>query len=577
MIHLFFRRRKRRFPAIHSNGIFFSLFFLLILLSLKGCGNKKTTHPSGPFELLKRKYQNFKTDLEFNKEARIYKKAVKTLYQHGLYKMDPKETTQIALNAILKRQDPYGQYMNKEQKKAYSQKVSGHSTGLGVRLEARQVKENVFITRISMLHPEAKAAGLEIFDQLIKINGVDVEKKDLLTIHKLLAKEKEKNKPIELIVKRQNKLITIPDIKPKKLHNPTVPYYRMFKGGIAYIKIQSFNGNVSGEVKAAIQKLSNKGKPKKFILDLRGNLGGSMIEIHRTLNLFIPYAKIYKIVGRRSSYQVSTDRLHGHPYAGSSIVLLVDNYSASASETMAEVIQDGGYGVVVSCYPNTYGKGVAQISIPLSGGMLKYTYSVIKSQGGRSANQRKASGQKIRTKTGREITLPEKGLAPDLLTKKKILPGSLMGLIQDGIFNEFAAYYVQQQTSLPPLGKFKVTKEIYEMFKKWVPSKEFKVPSDNIIKQLKEAIKPYRKSHQEYEKLYNKVQELEKDVQQLKIEDLDTFQPIISYFLEIALNRHVYLRKGEIEASLKTKHQSDLKEAIKILNKQEIYNHILHH
>ena len=142
------------------------------------------------------------------------------------------------------------------------------------------------------------------------------------------------------------------------IHIPAVPFAIRLDDKVGYIPLQRFNENASQEVANALRTLKRQGA-SAFILDLRGNTGGSLEAAVDISDLFLQPGQTIVTVRYRSQ---PTDeyKAQGRPVVEDEpLVVLVDGYSASASEIVAGALQDHDRAVVVGT--TTFGKGLVQI------------------------------------------------------------------------------------------------------------------------------------------------------------------------------------------------------------------------
>jgi len=141
--------------------------------------------------------------------------------------------------------------------------------------------------------------------------------------------------------------------------------------GIGYIRLSAFSRETADELDRALKEMKQE-KLRGLILDLRFNPGGLLSSAIQVSDLFVSRGRIVSTAGRNSPERVWEARKEG-TYDGFPMALLVNRYSASASEIVAACLQDHGRGVVVG--QRTYGKGTVQEVVYLPGGqgVLKIT------------------------------------------------------------------------------------------------------------------------------------------------------------------------------------------------------------
>jgi carboxyl-terminal processing protease len=163
---------------------------------------------------------------------------------------------------------------------------------------------------------------------------------------------------------------------------PAVPFAITFDGTVGYVPVQRFSENTAEEINAAVKNLEARGA-KSVILDLRDNPGGILDEAIATSNLFLKRGQnVLSVRGRGGESMEYTAT--AQPLAPTiPMVVLVNQYSASASEIVAGALQDHDRAVVLG--QTSYGKGLVQSVFPLDGGYaLKMTTAKWYTPSGRS-------------------------------------------------------------------------------------------------------------------------------------------------------------------------------------------------
>ncbi|HEX9892723.1 MAG TPA: S41 family peptidase, partial [Gemmatimonadales bacterium] len=146
---------------------------------------------------------------------------------------------------------------------------------------------------------------------------------------------------------------------------PAVPYTLILENGVGYLPLQRFNENAAEQVEQGLQQLRGKGA-KSYLIDLRGNPGGSLDQSLEISNLFLkPGVEIASVRHRGKTPEIyRANRLS--VIDSSSVIVLIDQYSASASEIVAGALQDQDRALVVGM--SSFGKGLVQTLFPLEGG-----------------------------------------------------------------------------------------------------------------------------------------------------------------------------------------------------------------
>lgn len=256
--------------------------------------------------------------------------------------------------------DKYSRYMTEKEYAEYLEDNKGSYSGIGIVYE--KAPRNLYRIRSVMKKSPAEEAGLKKGDVITKVEGRNVDKgKDVLKLIKGKAGTK-----VKLVIKRAGKLksytIVRRDIKEKTV------YSRIVKKKFVQIRITSFGMNTASEFKKEYRKYKEKGF-KNIILDLRYNGGGFLDSALAIGNMFVEKGtaiKVYNKSKEEDAYE------YGKGKEDAKVVILVNKYSASASEILAVSLQENGAAKLVG--EKTYGKGVIQTTLPLkSGGALYLT------------------------------------------------------------------------------------------------------------------------------------------------------------------------------------------------------------
>jgi carboxyl-terminal processing protease len=222
----------------------------------------------------------------------------------------------------------------------------------------------------------AQAAGLEVGDYIVSIDGQDVTGKTLQEISVLCIGDEGTS--IKIGVKRGDKVLEF-TMKREPISLDMVEY-SINKDNIGYMRIKQFGGNCEALFNEGMDEFE-KQNVKGIIFDLRDNPGGYLNTVVAMLNRLLPEGTIVYTEDKYGNRDTETSDA---AFVDIPMVLLVNGNTASASEIFAGAIQDYGMGQVVGT--RTYGKGVVQVVLPISstGGGIKITASQYFTPKGRS-------------------------------------------------------------------------------------------------------------------------------------------------------------------------------------------------
>lgn len=254
--------------------------------------------------------------------------------------------------------DPYSEYMSKEEAEYFQHMVDLQYVGIGVRLQV--TAQEVYIEEVLPGSP-AQAAGARRGDVLNKINGVPIAE---------TRGDELDGKPgtkLSLQVLRAGAPKTLSIIR-KEVAYPAVSS-KIVGPKIGYIALSSFSENAGKEFETALAKLRGEGM-KSLVLDLRDNTGGYMEAAYQIASQFIK--KGVMMYTADQSGALTPVVISGGKSVGVPVVVLANENSASASEALIGALRDNKLATIVGT--RTFGKARIQSLLTLSnGGTLKLT------------------------------------------------------------------------------------------------------------------------------------------------------------------------------------------------------------
>ena len=276
-------------------------------------------------------------------------------------------------------EDPYSVYYDEKETKELLENTEGKFDGIGVLLS--QDRDSGAITMVQVYDDSpAEKAGLKDNDILYKVDGKEVTGEELTEV--VTRIKGKKGTKVELTVLRgaNAKEITV-SVTREKIEAQTVEY-EMLENSVGYIKVTEFDDVTTNQYQEALTALENQGM-ERLVVDLRNNPGGNLNTVCEMLDLMLPEGLIVYTEdkdGRRQEASSDEEHQFTKPMA-----VLVNDYSASASEIYAGAIQDYGLGKIIGT--QTYGKGVVQKIFDLKDGTcVKLTVAEYFTPKGRNIN-----------------------------------------------------------------------------------------------------------------------------------------------------------------------------------------------
>lgn len=306
---------------------------------------------------------------EVSRENIINFNRVKTILMRTYYQdVDENRLLEGAIHGMAQAvDDPYTVYYTAEQMKDFMEKQSGNYVGIGVTV---YMDENDLLTvSETFAGSPAKEAGMRIGDKIIKVDGEDVTSiKDSELIVQKIRGVPDTNVEVTVYRPEINDYITFNMVR--QVINLVYIRSDIIEENIGYIQLKLFDEDISYDFAHHVNKLIANGA-KGIVLDLRNNPGGDYEQVVRIADMIIPEGLIVYTKdrnGKREEKKSDANELN------MPITVLINEYSASASEILSAAIKEYGKGTLVG--KTTFGKGLVQSIIRLEGGAgLKYTVS----------------------------------------------------------------------------------------------------------------------------------------------------------------------------------------------------------
>lgn len=356
----------------------------------------------------------------------LFVDAVEQVESNYVRPVNRRELLESALRGMLQNLDQHSQYINDSEWKAFKKTIEGRYGGIGIHVEI-----DPEFSRLKVIAPmvgtPAYNAGVLSGDLILEIDGQSTEGMtpdraiEILTGRigsavKLQVRHESEGKVETLSMTRA--IIDVPTVLgDSRKADDSWDYMLDPERKIGYVRITNFFQNTTDELKRALSELGARGM-KALILDLRDDPGGYLVSAVEVSDLFLDSGVIVSTKGRNSTNKVYEAQKDGQ-YTNFPMVVLVNQYSASAAEIVSACLQDHKRAKVVG--QRSYGKGSVQNIIELEGGgsVLKLTV----------ATYHRPSGKNIhKFKNAKDSD--EWGVSPDKGLEEKLSPEQYLAYLK---------------------------------------------------------------------------------------------------------------------------------------------------
>lgn len=316
-----------------------------------------------------------KPDNQLEAEARIKVGKVMTRMFSRLHKETEEDQFNAFVDDITTSMDPHTNFFPPIEKRVFDEQMSGHFYGIGAQL--REEDGNIKITSLITGSPAWKSGQISINDAIIKVAqndsvAVDITGYAIEDAVKII-RGKKGTAVILTLKKADGAIKTVKLIRDEIVQDETFARSLIINGKykVGYIYLPEFyadfektNGaRCSDDVAKEIKKLK-KENVQGIIMDLRRNGGGSLMDVVKMVGLFIPNGPVVQVRDKEGRSNVYNDDDNSVLWAGP-LAVMVNEFSASASEIFAAAIQDYKRGIIIGS-STTYGKGTVQRNVPLN-------------------------------------------------------------------------------------------------------------------------------------------------------------------------------------------------------------------
>lgn len=268
-----------------------------------------------------------------------------------------------AINGMLQSLDPHSVYISPSEFHEASDPLLGGFEGIGVQF--RLERDSITVVNPVSGGPSEKL-GIRAGDRIVKIDGKNVASVKIKNNDVLRKLKGPKGTKVNVSIYRKG----VKGLLDFTITRDVIPIYSLdvsylVEPGIGYIRLNNFSATTTDEFRKALTDLNSKGM-KKLILDLRGNGGGRLQAAIDVADEFLPDGKLIVYTKGVHHPKETANSTAGGLFKKGELVVLIDEWSASASEIVAGALQDNDRGTIVG--RRSFGKGLVQEELDFKDG-----------------------------------------------------------------------------------------------------------------------------------------------------------------------------------------------------------------
>lgn len=349
-----------------------------------------------------------------------FAKVLNYVQQYYVEEVDTKKLIYGAIKGMLRELDPHTNFLPPEIYKDFESETSGEFGGLGIEISV----QNGVLTIISPIEDTpAWEAGIQAGDKVIGVDGTSTKGLSLVEASQLMRGKKGSKTTLTIVREGEETpkdyAITRGNVKIKSVK------YTDLEDGYLYVRLASFIENSSKDFEKALADTEKKySEIKGLVIDLRRNPGGLLDQAVKISDLFIKEGDIVSTIGRDPKNKEVISATKKAKYTNFPIIVLMNEYSASASEILAGALQDNKRALVMG--ERSFGKGSVQSVVKLGDGSgLKLTIARYYTPSGRSIQAEGITpdieSQEI------DVEVLKKAMTKNRGTREKDIAGHLLG------------------------------------------------------------------------------------------------------------------------------------------------------
>ena len=456
-------------------------------------------------------------------QANKFREVLSLTEKYYVQDVDSKKLTEAAVEGLLDKLDPHSVYIAPRALEQVTEEFKGEFEGIGIRFTIRN--DSIFVVEPIGGGPSARL-GIQTNDRIVQINdSSSIGYKDD-QVHARLRGPKGTKVKVGIYRPGEKELLDY-EIVRDKIALTSVDVSLMINSEVGYLSVNRFSDKTNVEVAQALVRLKQQGM-KRLILDLRANPGGLLEQAFEMADLFLdggtektPHKIVYTKARRQEFDEVFYAKT-GQPFENLPLIILLSNYSASASEIVAGAIQDWDRGLIVG--ETSFGKGLVQRQWRLTDGSgLRLTIARYYTPSGRLIQreyegkekeayqkeafdrqekegenyEHKAEGDSTRpifkTHAGR-IVYGGGGITPDYVVKSPIFTSFTQSILRRGLAEQFVSTYMDgkglkiRTEYAKDWNRFKssfaITGELLDEFRSFLTKHEIKIDEKDLEKDL---------------------------------------------------------------------------------------------
>ena len=277
--------------------------------------------------------------------------------------VDTDSLTEVLANDLVSKLDPHSSYISKKDLELVNSQLEGSFSGIGVQFSIQN--DTVCIVSVVSGGP-SDGTGILAGDKIIEVDDSVFTGKKINNEKVMHTLRGESGTQVKLGIVRMGTDETL----HFTITRGTVPTYSvvakfMITPKIGFIRVDRFGENTYNEFLSALTLLRGKGA-KSFIIDLRSNSGGYLDRCAKMVNEFLPEGRMIVYSEGRSHPRSELKALGTGRFQEEPLVVLIDEFSASASEIFSGALQDNDRATIIG--RRSFGKGLVQNQMPLSDG-----------------------------------------------------------------------------------------------------------------------------------------------------------------------------------------------------------------